>query len=113
MRISKSELVELAAIGSVESISISTLQSIGESEPQEIYLHANKNVGVYLHCAGVLLEPIYTEIMRCGDIFKVGLRSDQTILYGCYSITERKLIFPIRFTSREFWEQLKLYRSSA
>jgi hypothetical protein len=104
-RLSNDELKLLAALESIDSISI---RAFGD----EVYLHRRKSIGIYVSGHGVVLEPMYEEIQRFDDFLKVGVRSEnRSILYGGYSIEKRQFIIPPIYSIHEFWKQYNELRA--
>jgi len=107
-KFSKDELILLASLESIDSISIAAFRD-------EVTLHRGKHVGMYLSGHGVVLEPVYTEVLRFddGDIIRVGKLTDSGIRYGAYSIKAKSLVIPIEYIVTDptggFWRELKQY----
>lgn len=109
MKISAEVLRELISLG------IDDIRTFAEDCSREngtIYLYKKKMMGVYVVNIGLILEPIYLEVMRISnDLIRVGERNDDLVYYGGFSITTRSFVIPAIYTNREFWDEYKKYSS--
>ncbi len=77
----------------------------------DVHLISGNRIGFWAEEHGLVLHPVYVEIQRFdnGDILKVGevkiKDRKRTVLYGAYSISKRKFLFPTEFSLHEFWEK--------
>ena len=104
MNIGKAVLQELSCLD-IDEISTKVFC------PDDIFLHKGKSLGIYIIGIGVVLEPVHADIMRFGDILKVGVWQDKLIYYGGFSITSKSFVIPPMYTEREFWSEFEKYQS--
>ena len=101
MQISKSVLLDISSLSDIDSISTKVFC------PDDIFLHRDKLVGLYIIGIGVVLEPDYIDLIRFGDILKVSVltKDRREIRFGGYSITHSCWVIPPVFSQREFWAE--------
>lgn len=78
-------------------------------QPDNIYLHKDKFIGIYIVDIGLVLEPVFLEIMRFGDIIKVALELEKKLVFGGYSISSRCFVIPPVYKEYEFWNEFVKY----
>ena len=76
-------------------------------QEDEIYLHKDDLVGIFIKNFGVVLEPEFVSIQRFHNIVKVAVKNGKFVHYKGYDIQTDQFIINSQPSEYRFWLELK------